>query len=338
MISFAEFSALMADRSPRALEQLAQRAAALTRQHFGRAIGLYAPLYLADICDNSCLYCGFRLQRGIRRHRLEPAEWEAEMERIAAGGIRSILLLTGDSRRCSPPEYIRDAVQSARRRFGAVAIEVYALYVEEYRMLSESGLDGVTIYQETFDRERYRILHPAGPKADYDFRVQAPYRIAASGVRFLNLGILLGLASPVEDLYALFSQVDTLQKEYPGVDFQLSFPRLRLPADAPGEYFAVDDVTLVQAMCLARLLFPRVGITLSTRENASLRDHLLEIAVTRISAGSRTSVGGYGSGEHGEDQFTVQDDRSVAEIVAMLKSRGFDPVFTDWRSPYGDGA
>ena len=338
MLDAQAVRAVLTDTSRSACEDLARRAARLTRQHFGRAVSLYAPLYLANYCENHCVYCGYHNRRDISRLKLGQGEMRREMEALAATGIRSVLLLTGESRYFTPPEYLVEAVREARRFFPSVSLEVYPLETEEYRELVKAGADGVTLYQETFDRERYAAVHLAGRKRDYDWRFEAPHRMARAGVRFLSLGVLLGLWDAAADVAALFAYVHDMERRYPSVEYSLSFPRIIPYADTP-EIYPVPDVDLIKILALARLEFPRAGISLSTRETAALRGHALEIAVNRISAASRTTVGGYAAEQHpagaegtgDPGQFEVQDARDVADVVASLKQAGFDPVFTDWR-------
>ena len=316
------------------LEEMAVAAQELTRRYFGRAMGLYAPLYISNYCQNECVYCGFHAsQADIPRKRLTLEEIDRECRALSATGIRSCLILTGESRHYSPPRYIRDAVIIAGRYFPHVALEVYPLELEEYRELYRAGVDGVTLYQETYDRKRYGELHLAGPKKDFDYRYETPERIARAGIRHVSMGALLGLSDWRADTKALFRHVRTLEGRYPGVEFALSFPRLRRVADDARHYFDIPDRVMVKVICAARLLFPRVGINLSTRENPEFRDRILELGVTKISAGSSTKVGGYveHSVNYCDGQFQVHDSRSLAEIKAMLEDKGFDPVVTDWR-------
>lgn len=331
MISLHEIEYILENNDPEFLEDLVRRARRVTLTQFGRAVGLYAPLYLSDYCDNHCLYCGFRKERHMRRRRLTTGEIHREMGAISGTGIRNILLLTGESRKMAPVGYLKSAVRIAADYFSAVHLEVYPLEMDEYRELYEAGVDGVTLYQETYDRQRYKQLHPRGRKADYDFRFHTPLRVAASGMRSITMGILLGLAEIPADTYHLFLHVEWMQKKYPGVEYSLSFPRL-IPQPGSGfRYFEVSDFTLIKLICLARILFPRVGINLSTREKPILRDRAVMFGVTRVSAASRTEVGGYTSGTAGPPQFDVQDRRSVREMAEMLNDKGCDPVFTDWR-------
>jgi len=330
MIPLAEWKTFLENGSPDTWDEMTRRASALTRRHFGRAVSLYAPLYLSNYCDGGCAYCGFNRFRPLRRRRLSLSEMDREMEALSASGIRSVLMLTGESPAMTPPGYLLAAVARARRRFVNVALEVYPLEEEEYRRLVEAGVDGITLFQETYDRSRYRELHPVGRKADYDFRRLAPERMARAGVRAITLGVLLGLADAAQDSYSLFAHLESLQRRFPGVGYRLSFPRVIPVDDSTFDPILVSDRTLVRLIVSARVLFPRVGITLSTRENAGFRDRALEIGVDRISAGSRTEVGGYTRSRPASGQFAIRDNRTTEEVVMMLKQRGFDPVFSDW--------
>jgi 2-iminoacetate synthase len=338
-ISLDNIKNILADQNPQETESLAQKAAALTRQHFGRTITLYAPLYLSNYCSSHCTYCGFHSHHRIQRMKLTPQQIHREMHHVARTGIENILLLTGESYQATPLSYLKEAVVIAKQYFTSISLEVHPMTMAEYRDLYQTGVDGITVYQETYDRVRYSEVHISGKKSDYDFRYATPQRAAEAGIRYISLGILLGLSNPAEDLYALYQHLYHLERHYPGVEYSLSFPRLRT---IKGREFAVcdvDDLTYIKILCLSRLLFPRVGINLSTREHPQLRDHALEIGVTRISAGSNTAVGGYSikSPEDQDPQFDIEDHRSVTEIISMLKSRNFDPVFTDWR-PIGNTA
>ena len=318
------------------LEDLAQAARSLTRQYFGRAVSLYAPLYIANYCRNRCAYCGFQVHNRIARKKLTFHEIDRECRALASRGIRSCLILTGESRYHSPPEYIGEAVRIAGKYFPNVGLEVYPLETDEYRELYKAGADGVTLFQETYDRLRYDELHLAGPKKNYDYRVGAPERIARAGFRHIGMGALLGLTDWREDVPKLFSHVRYLEKHYPGVEYTLSFPRLRpVAGDEGGGYQALSDKDMVKIICAARLVFPRVGINVSTREDPAFRDGIVELGVTKMSAGSLTTVGGYATEEaESEDdgQFCVHDPRNIKQIKSMLAKKGLDPVTTDWRN------
>ncbi|MDP2653685.1 MAG: 2-iminoacetate synthase ThiH [Candidatus Omnitrophota bacterium] len=334
MITLKEIKDILSNPDPRQTEKLAQKSAQLTRQYFGRAVSLYAPVYLSNYCSSHCTYCGYHSHHRIKRVKLNPDEMHLEMAAVAKTGIENILLLTGESYNVTPTSYLKEAVSAAKQHFASIALEVHPMEAEEYKDLYLHGVDGITVYQETYDRDRYQEVHLSGKKADYEYRYATPERAAQGGIRHLSMGILLGLSDVAEDLLALYRHLRYMEKAYPGVEYSVSFPRLR---KIKGREFAVcdvDDVTFIKIICLTRLLFPRAGINLSTREDARMRDHALEIGVTKISAGSNTAVGGYTlkSPEDQDPQFDIEDKRSVAEIVDMLKTRHFDPVFTDWRA------
>jgi 2-iminoacetate synthase len=334
-ISLSSIQSVLDNDDPRFLENLARESRGLTRQYFGRAVSLYAPLYLSNFCSSECVYCGFKNKNRISRFKLTPEQTRAEMKHLAGKGIENVLLLTGESYKVTPNAYLTEAIQTAKLYFSATTLEVHPMEESGYRAMFEAGADGVTIYQETYDRRRYAEVHLSGVKADYDFRYHAPERAARAGMRTISLGILLGLSPGItQDLSELYAHLRRMERHYPGVEYSLSFPRFRpvKGADFPGSA-RVDDKTFIKIICLTRALFPRVGINLSTREDARLRDHALELGVTRISAGSNTAVGGYTqlAKERQDPQFDVEDTREVADIVRVLKDKNLDPVFTDWR-------
>ncbi len=333
MMTFQQIKNILNDTRPRSIEELARQAAQLTRRQFGRAISLYGPLYLSNFCSSHCTYCGFNSHNKIQRMKLEGAQYREEMQFIHAQGIRNILMLTGESYKHTPVSYLKEAALIASEYFQGIALEVHPMETAEYRELFAAGVDGIAVYQETYDRERYAQVHLSGYKKDYEFRYATPRRAAEAGMRQISLGILLGLSDAAQDLYALYQHLIELEKSFCGVEYSVSFPRLRTVKKTTLSSGNVDDVQFVKIIALTRLLFPRVGINLSTREEPELRDHLLEIGITRMSAGSNTSVGGYTLLEEKEQdpQFDIKDERSVDQIVKLLKSKNFDPVFTDWR-------
>lgn len=333
MISLGQIQKLLSDDRPEMLEALAQDAKRITEQNFGRTISLYAPIYLSNYCSSHCTYCGFHSQNKINRIKLTNEEMQKEMQTIHSTGIRQILLLTGESYKFTPVSYLKDATHIAGQFFQGISIEVHPMHTSEYHELYTAGVDGVTIYQETYDRARYAEVHLSGYKRNYDFRRETPARAAAAGIRQISMGILLGLSELARDVYELFFHLREMEKSFPGVEYSLSFPRLRT---IKGREFAICDVndqTFIKILCLTRILFPRAGINLSTREHPYMRDHLLGIGITKISAGSNTAVGGYTlkTEEDQDPQFDTEDKRSVDEMVAVVKAKGFDPVFTDWR-------
>ncbi|MFH1386326.1 MAG: 2-iminoacetate synthase ThiH [bacterium] len=314
------------------LEAVALKARKITRQHFGRTISLYAPLYISNYCENQCLYCGFNAKLAITRKKLSHDEIERECQALKKTGLQNVLVLTGGSREHSPVSYIKAAALIAKKYFQGIAIEVYPLETKEYRELYLAGVDGVALYQETYDQDVYDRLHLFGEKKNYLFRYQAPERIAEAGIRQISMGVLLGLADWQRDISALFAHLEALWEKYPGVEFSLSFPRLRMITTDNDNYFNISDLELLQIIIAARLRFPRVGINMSTRENAEFRNKILEYGVTKISAGSSTSVGGYAINGCEPKQFSIHDRRSPKEIKNWLAAKGYDPVVTDWRS------
>jgi len=333
MISLTEIKNILQNQNPDFLEDLARRSQEMTQQYFGRTMSLYAPLYLSNFCSSYCTYCGFHNHHRIKRFKLTPEQIAQEMSFIADQRIENILLLTGESYQATPLPYLREAVQIAKKYFSSISLEVHPMDEKDYHHLFFEGVDGLTIYQETYDRDRYREVHLSGKKADYDYRYGACERAAEAGFRYISLGILLGLGNLERDLLGLYEHLRYMEKHFPGVEYSVSFPRLR---SIRGKNFAVcdvDDTTFIKIICLTRLLFPRVGINLSTREKPGLRNHAMELGVTRVSAGSKTSVGGYRiiPPEEQDPQFDVEDNRSVEEMIDALKQKNFDPVLTDWR-------
>ncbi len=325
-------NAVLHDPDPVKLETLARNARRLTLGHFGKAIGLYTPLYLSNYCTSQCTYCGFHNRRKIARVKLTLAQMDAEMQAIAHTGVQNILLLTGESPQATPVSYLKEAVTLAKKYFQGISLEVFPMTEDDYRTLYLAGADGVTVYQETYDRGRYSEVHLAGQKRDYDFRYGAPERIAKAGMRQISLGVLLGLGPLAGDLSALYNHLRGLEKKFPGVEYSLSFPRLRTIKTEALASNDVDDAAFVKVLCLTRTLFPHIGINLSTRETPAMRNRLMGLCVTKVSIGSRTTVGGYKDATTAADpQFDIADERSAADTIAHLKAHGIDPVFTDWR-------
>ena len=326
-----ELAALLSPAAHPYLEIMAQRARALTQRRFGRTISMYAPLYLANYCTNGCAYCGFASDRTQPRRRLEPSEVEKELESLKGMGFEDVLLLTGERTSLAGFEYLLECVSLAARRFHAVAVEAFPMTVREYAFLAEAGCSGVTIYQETYDPGRYDRLHRWGPKKDYPDRLEAPSRAMEAGMRTVGLGVLLGLSDPVFDAVCLLRHACHLRRVHWKSGITLSFPRLQPQA---GDFTApvpVDEARLARMVFAFRIVLPDVPLLLSTRERPEFRDGMAGLGITKMSAGSRTTVGGYGGTEPGTGgQFRIGDRRSVPEICEMLRSRGLTPVFKNW--------
>ncbi|MFH1707621.1 MAG: 2-iminoacetate synthase ThiH [Planctomycetota bacterium] len=313
------------------LEQMAERSRDLTDRYFGRAILLYAPLYISNYCTNHCRYCGYSMaNKHMPRKQLTGAQIDDEMAVLKGMGFDSILILTGGDKSAAPVEYIGRSIETARKYFAEILVEVYAMTEEEYGRLVAKGLTGVTIYQETYNERLYRQLHPAGEKRDFHFRLSAPERALKAGVKAINIGALLGLGDPAEDVFMAAMHAGYLMDRYPDAEVSLSVPRLRPAAGAFKPAVAVGDAELVRYILALRLFLPRVGISLSTRESAYMRDNLIGLGITRMSAGSRTTVGGYGETAATAGQFEVADTRTTDQVGQSIRARGYRPEFTNW--------
>ena len=314
------------------LEQMAQLAHQLTIQRFGRTIRLYAPLYLSNYCINGCRYCGFSKCNSSGIKRLTIAQAVTESSILADNGFRDILLVSGEDRDFISVEYLAELAGRLREKFSSVALEVYQMTEDEYRLLFNSGIEAVTLYQETYNRSTYRHYHPSGPKSDYDGRLYTPDAIASAGMREVGLGVLLGLCDWRVECIAMAEHAHYLANRYWQSHISFSFPRLRPAHMVASEQFehTVCDRHLVQMLLALRLCFADAGLVISTRESAELRNHLLKLGVTKLSAGSRTSPGGYSDNTDATRQFEIDDGRTASQICAMLHRRGFDVVWKDW--------
>jgi len=327
---------LVAFLSPHArtrLEAMAREAQRLTRWHFGRTIQLYAPIYISNICAANCPYCGFGDRSSGRHGRvtLTPEQIRVECEALQSQGFENILLLTGEAPAISSLRYIADAVRIARAYFASVSVEVYSMTQEEYRTLFDAGLEGVTLYMETYDAATYARLHTVGRKQDYHFRLEALERAGRAGARKLGLGALLGLFDWRAEGVWMAIHARYLQKLCWQSGVSVSFPRLRHVPETFTINSTVGDVDLVQLMLAMRLVLPEVGLTLSTRETAALRDKLIPLGITMMSAGSSTRPGGYAAcQEDTTEQFTIEDSRTPTEVVQSIVRAGYDPVWKDF--------
>jgi 2-iminoacetate synthase len=320
--------------SPRAadhLEAMAQRARQLTIQHFGRTIQLYIPLYISNFCNSECIYCGFNRRHGIKRRKLTLEEIDIEARKIAATGMHHLLVLTGEAPKVTPLDYLIAAVEILKSYFASISIEIFPLETAEYVQLQKAGVDGVTVYQEVYDRRVYGQVHLAGRKTDYQYRLEAPSRCALAGFRWVNVGALLGLADPRKEAFFTALHAHYLTNRYLQTEISISMPRINPAEGGFQPPFTVDDRTFVQFLTAFRLFLPRAGIPISTRERPDFRDRLMHLGATRFSAGSRTDVGGYTQTDQTNcKQFEISDDRSVPEMVSAIKAGGLQPVYKDW--------
>jgi 2-iminoacetate synthase len=325
----ADFLNLISPAAEAFLEPLAVEAERLTRRRFGRVVQLYIPLYLSSECCNSCSYCGFRRDRTIERRTLSPEEIRSEADEIRAMGFSHLLLVSGTAPKTVTPDFLASTVSGLKQDFSSISLEVAPLSAEEYALIREAGCDGVTLYQETYDPDLYASVHPSGDKRDYAARLDAPDRMGAASIRRINIGALLGLGDWRFEALSLGRHLDHLTKQWWSSYFSLSFPRI---SDCPDDfsYTPVTDRSLVQMVLAFRLCYPDLNLVLSTRESPLIRKNLARIAVTQLSAGSRTAPGGYGAHSSDNGQFAVCDERPAEEVASELRSLGLEPVWKDW--------
>lgn len=328
-----EFKALLSPAAEPFLEEMARLATLETRKHFGNSVYLFTPLYISNYCENYCIYCGFNCHNKIRRVRLDEAQIEKELKAIAATGLEEILILTGESRAKSDVAYIGEACKLARKYFKMVGLEVYPMNSEDYAYLHQCGADYVTVFQETYNADKYETLHLAGHKRVFPYRLNAQERALKGGMRGVAFAALLGLDDFRKDAFATGMHAFLLQRKYPHAEISFSCPRLRpIVNNADINPKDVHEKQLLQVMCAYRLFMPFAGMTISTRERAGFRDHVIGMAATKISAGVSTGIGSHAedSGEQGDDQFEIADGRNVEEIVEAIKARGLQPVMNDY--------
>ncbi len=346
------FAALLEPRSDAQIEALARESAAVTRRHFGKTIRLFAPLYLSNECINNCAYCGFSRDNAILRVTLEVESVVKEARHLAAEGFRNILLVAGEHPKFVSNGYLERCVRALVPEIPSISLEVAPMEAPEYATLVGAGAEGLIVYQETYNREVYAEMHTAGPKKDFDWRLACPERAYAGGFRRIGVGALFGLTDWRTEAQALAAHLDHLLRTCWRAQFTVSLPRLRPCAGNFAPTHPLPDREFIQLICALRICFPEVGIVLSTREPAPLRDALLPLGITMMSAGSHTEPGGY-TGQGREDvhltvrgkalapadsaadagatgQFEIADERSAAEVASLLRARGFEAVWKDW--------
>ena len=326
-----DFAALISPAAVPSLEALARAAHELTVRRFGRTVRLFAPLYLSNECVTTCTYCGFSAGNEIVRRTLDVDEVVAEATELTRRGFRHLLLVSGEHARIVSKDYLVDVCRALAPIVPELSLEVQVWDTDTYRRLVDAGCDGLVVYQETYDRETYGAVHLKGKKRNYDWRLAALDRGAAAGMRRLGLGALLGLDGDWRaEAIAVATHARTLIRRWWRCEVSVSLPRLRPAAGGFQPATPVGDADLVQLLCALRLVLPDVGVTLSTREAPALRDALLRLGVTSMSAGSHTEPGGYAAPSDAEPQFAISDERSPAEIADVLRRAGYDPVWKDW--------
>ena len=337
--SIEDFKALLSPAAEPFLEQMAQRARRETGKHFGNTVYLFTPLYIANYCENYCVYCGFNCYNHINRMKLSMEQIEKEMKVIADSGMEEILILTGESRSQSDVHYIGEACKLARKYFRMVGLEIYPVNTDEYRYLHECGADYVTVFQETYDADKYETLHLMGHKRVWPYRFEAQERALMGGMRGVAFLALLGLSDFRKDALASALHVYYLQRKYPYAEMSLSCPRLRpIINNDKINPLDVHESQLCQVICAYRIFLPFVGITVSSRESASFRDGIVKIAATKVSAGVSTGIGDHESkysgkeadGEQGDEQFEIDDARSLETMYQDIADEGLQPVLNDY--------
>lgn len=327
-----DLAVLLSPSAEPLLEKMAQRAKIETVKHFGNTVCMFTPLYIANYCENYCVYCGFNCSNKIRRGKLSMEEIESEYKTISETGLREILLLTGESKSASPVEYIAEAVSLAKKYFSTIGVEVYPMNSDEYAMLRKAGADFVSVYQETYNTVKYEEVHLRGPKRVFPYRFNSQERALMGGMRGVAFGSLLGLSDFRKDAYAAGLHAFFIQKKYPWAEISYSLPRLRpYINNADNNPNDVHETQLLQVMLAYRIFMPYAGITISTRERAGFRDNVAGLAATKISAGVKVGIGGHGDNEQkGDEQFEISDPRGVEEVRKALLDKGLQPVFTDY--------
>jgi len=325
-----DFLNLLSPKAANYLEQMAVISKKHKIRHFGNVIQLYLPIYISNYCTSDCEYCGFSKKNKIKRKHLSEEEIEVEAKEIAKSGIKHILLLTGEAKSLANLDYLKMAVKVLKKHFSSISIEIYPLDTDEYIELKNLGVDGLTIYQEVYDRKIYSKVHTSGEKTDYDYRLETPERGAKANFRAINIGVLFGLGNIYKEAFFSGIHAKYLMDKYLDTEVSLSLPRINSAEGSFVPKHILTDKDFVQFMLAYRLYMPMCGLNVSTREKPSFRDNLINIGITKFSAGSKTDVGGYSDIDKSTAQFDISDDRSVEEIVRVIRSKGQQPIFKDW--------
>lgn len=326
-----DFGALLSPAAMPFLEEIAQQAQQETRKHFGNSIYMFTPIYIANYCENYCIYCGFNCHNKIRRAKLNADEIEREMQEIAKTGLQEVLILTGESPNMSDIHYIGEACKIARKYFKVIGLEIYPTNSEDYAYLHECGADYVTVFQETYNSDKYETLHLAGNKRIFPYRINAQERALKGGMRGVGFAALLGLDDFRRDAFATGMHAYFMQRKYPQAEIAFSCPRLRpIINNDKINPMDVHEAQLLQVVCAYRLFMPFSSITVSTRECERVRNSLIKIAATKISAGVNVGIGGHSGEEKGDEQFEIDDTRSVDEVYQAIIDEGLQPVMNDY--------
>ncbi|EAJ6957059.1 2-iminoacetate synthase ThiH [Campylobacter jejuni] len=329
-LSIEYLKALLSSAAEDFIEELAFKSAKTKQKYFGNSISLFTPLYLSNYCNSKCVYCGFQKGNKIARAKLSEAEIHEEMQAIAKSGLEEILMLTGEGREFASIEYIANACKIAREYFKVVGVEIYPMNEDEYKILHEKGCDYVTVFQETYNPLKYSKIHLDGEKRIFPYRFNAQERALKAGMRGVAFGALLGIDDFRKDALATALHAHFLQQAYPHAEISISVPRLRpIINNAKIHPKDVSEKRLLQVLCAYRLFLPFASITISSRERVGFRDEVIKLGATKMSAGVSVGIGEHKGEKKGDDQFEISDDRSVDEILAMLKRLNLQAVMSD---------
>lgn len=333
-ITLEDFKVLIAPAAKPFIEQMAQRSNALTKKRFGNTIQMYIPMYLSNECQNICTYCGFSMLHKIKRKTLSDKEILREVAHIKNLGYDHVLLVTGEADKTVGVPYLKNAIHLIRKHFSNISIEVQPLNQKAYETLIEEGLYAVLVYQETYHKATYKTHHPKGKKSNFYYRLDTPDRLGKAGIHKIGLGALFGLESWRVDSFYTALHLKYLQKNYWKTKYSISFPRLRPHQGEVQPKVEMTDTDLVQLICAYRLLDENLELSMSTRERINFRDHSIHLGITSMSAESKTNPGGYVVDPQSLEQFEISDERNTKEIIQMIKSQGYEPIWKDWEKNY----
>ncbi|WP_297281927.1 2-iminoacetate synthase ThiH [uncultured Anaerococcus sp.] len=334
-LSYQDFYNILNDKDGKFLETMADKAYAKRTRYFGNNVTLFSPLYIANYCENSCKYCGFRAQSDIERAKLDFDEIEAEMTALAATGIEDVLILTGESKKFSSIDYIARACEIGKKYFKVIGLEIYPANIEDYKKLRKAGADFVTVFQESYNKEIYDFYHPAGHKRSFPYRIDTQERAIMGAMRGVGFGTLFGLGNPIEEAFKLGIHASLIQQKYPEAEIAISLPRIR-PTHGADDSLNFDNIVedreFFQILLAIRIFLPYASITLSTRESREFRNLAVKYAATKVSASVDTSIGHRSkkNSHRGGSQFEIDDVRTTDDVVKDLNEIGMTAVFTDY--------
>ncbi|MGZ3921403.1 MAG: 2-iminoacetate synthase ThiH [Bacteroidia bacterium] len=329
-ITLDDFAALISPAALPYLEQIAAKSRQLTMQRFGKTIQLYAPMYLSNECNNICTYCGYSFDNKIKRKTLSDAEIIKEAEAIKKLGFDHVLLVTGEANATVHVSYFLNAIKLIKPFFANISVEVQPLEQEEYAQLHEAGVYSILVYQETYNQESYKKVHPKGKKSNFFYRLDTPDRVGKSKIHKIGIGALLGLDDWRTDSFFCALHLDYLQKKYWQSKYSISFPRIRPAEGVEMNHDVISDKELLQLICAYRIFNNDVELSISTRETKEFRDHIIRLGATSMSAGSKTNPGGYAVDPESLEQFEIDDTRTPEEFISVISQQGYEPVMKDW--------